>query len=140
LNALSLDVGRRRIGIAATDPTGALALPLEVLHRTSLRADLDRLFALLDERDVHVLVLGIPIREDGSEGPMGREARFIAGKLVARRPALRIETCDEAYSTAEAEERLRERGLDARQQRALIDAIAAQVILEGWMATQAKGM
>jgi len=140
LSALALDVGRRRIGIAGTDPTGTLALPLQVLQRTSLRADLDGLLAVIDERGVEVLVIGIPVREDGSEGRMGREARFLAGKLVAARPGLQLQPCDEAYSTAEAEQMLRERGLDARAQRAMIDAVAAQVILETWMATQDQEM
>ena len=134
MRILALDVGKRRIGLAANDATGTLALPLQVLGRTNLTADLDHLLAVIDERQVEVLLLGIPLREDGSEGPMGREGRFLAAKLTAARPALRVATHDEAYSTVEAEQRLRERGLTAREQRSVIDAMAAVVILEDWLA------
>ena len=70
-------MGKRRIGVAATDPGGTLALALEVLTRTSVRADLDRLLALIDTRDVETLVVGIPLRADGSEGRIARDARFL---------------------------------------------------------------
>ena len=131
--ALALDVGKRRIGLAGTDPTGALVLPLKVLRRRSLREDLDHLLGLIDERQVQVLVVGVPIREDGAEGKIAKDARFIGGKLAALRPALQIEYFDEAYTTVEAEERLRERGLDGRKRKAVVDAVAAQVILESWL-------
>lgn len=126
-------MGKRRIGLAGTDPTGALVLPLKVLRRRSLREDLDHLLGLIDERQVQVLVVGIPIREDGSEGKIAKDARFIGGKLAALRPALQIEYFDEAYTTVEAEDRLRERGLDGRKRKAVVDAVAAQVILESWL-------
>ena len=134
MRILALDVGKRRIGLAATDPTGTLVLPLHVLQRTSARADIDHLLALIDEREVEVLVVGIPIREDGSEGKVARDARFLADKLQALRPALQVAFQDEAYSTAEAEERLIERGMDGRERRKVVDAVAAQVILESWLA------
>jgi len=136
LSILCLDVGKRRIGVAGTDPTGALALPLHVVQRTSPRQDLDQLLASIDDRGVTQLVIGIPIREDGSEGRIARDARFLAGKLQQLRPALAIHFQDEAYSTAEADERLMERGMDGRQRRQVVDAVAAQVILESWMARQ----
>ncbi len=134
LRILALDVGKRRIGLAATDATGTLVLPLQVLRRTNLTADLDLLLAVIDERRVKLLLLGMPRREDGSDGPMGREGRFLARKLMAARPSLRLATHDEAYSTVEAEQRLRERGMNARDQRRVIDAMAAVVILEDWLA------
>jgi putative pre-16S rRNA nuclease len=135
---LALDVGKRRIGLAGTDPTGALVLPLEVLKRRSAREDLDHLLGVIDDRKVQVLVVGIPIREDGSEGKIAKDARFFAGKLAALRPALQIEFHDEAYTTVEAEDRLRKRGMDGRKRKAVVDAVAAQVILESWLAARAQ--
>lgn len=129
-------MGKRRIGIAATDPTGTLALALEVLTRGSPRTDIDHLVELIDDRAVAILVVGLPLREDGSEGRVARDARFIAGKMVALRPALQVVYQDEAYSTVEAHERLTQRGMDGRQQRSVVDAVAAQIILEDWMAAQ----
>ena len=129
-------MGKRRIGIAGTDPTGTLTLALQVLQRSSPRADLDHLLALIDERAVKVLVVGIPLREDGSEGRIARDARFLARKLAAAKPALQLAYHDEAYSTVEAHERLAQRGMDGRQQRRVVDAVAAQVILEDWLTAQ----
>ncbi len=126
-------MGKRRIGVAASDAERILAFPLDVLHRTSARADLDHLLARIDERGIGVVVVGIPVREDGSEGRIAKDARFFGSKLAALRPGLRIEYADEAYTTVEAEERLRERGLDSRAQRGIIDSVAAQIILEGWL-------
>ena len=126
-------MGKRRIGVAASDAERILAFPLDVLHRSSPRADLDHLLAQIDERDVGVVVIGIPVREDGSEGRIAKDARFLGGKLAALRPGLRVEYADEAYTTVEAEERLRERGMDSRAQRSVIDSVAAQVLLEGWL-------
>ncbi len=127
-------MGKRRIGLAASDPSGSMALPLEVCIRSSPRADLDHILARLEERGVGVVVVGIPVREDGSEGRIAKDARFLGSKLAALRPGLRVEYADEAYTTVEAAERLRERGLDARSQRPIIDSVAAQVLLEGWLA------
>jgi putative holliday junction resolvase len=109
-------------------------LALEVLGRTAPRADLDRILALIDERAVEVLVVGIPIRADGSEGKIARDARFFAAKLADARPSLRVAYHDEAYSTVEAHDRLGQRHMDTRQQRKVVDAVAAQVILEDWLA------
>jgi len=136
LSILCLDVGKRRIGLAGT--AGEVVLPLHVLRRTSPRRDLDELLATIDERGVDQLVVGIPIREDGSEGRIARDARFLATKLQQLRPALRIHFQDEAYSTVEAEERLTQRGMDGRSRRQVVDAVAAQVILETWMERQER--
>jgi len=127
-------VGKRRIGVAATDPTGSLALAVEVLKRTSPRADIDHLVGLIDDRGVATLVVGIPLREDGNEGRVARDARFLAAKIAALRPALQVVFQDEAYSTVEAHERLAARGMDGRRQRTVVDAVAAQIILEDWLA------
>jgi len=136
VRVLALDVGKRRIGVAATDPSGALALPLEVWTRRSPREDIDHLLALVDQREAELLLVGIPVREDGSEGRIAKDARFLAGKIDALRPALQTVFFDEAYTTVEAEERLRERGLDGRQRKEMVDAVAAQVLLETWMARE----
>ncbi len=139
VRALALDLGKRRIGIAATDPSGTLALALEVLTRVSVRSDLDRLLELIDARDVEVLVVGIPVRADGSEGRIARDARFFAAKLADARPSLRVAYHDEAYSTVEAHDRLQQRHMDGRQQRKVVDAVAAQVILEDWLVATQQG-
>lgn len=134
MTVLCLDVGKRRIGLAATDPTDTLVLPLDVIRRASPREDLDQLLAVIDGRNVTQLVVGIPLREDGSEGRVAKDARFLAAKLQKLRSGLDVDFQDEAYSTVEAEERLMERGMDGRQRREVVDAVAAQVILESWKA------
>ncbi len=135
---LALDVGKQRIGLAVSDPSGTIALPLDVLERSRPRDDLDHLLTCVDDRGVGIVVVGIPFREDGSEGRIARDARFFGSKLAALRKGLRIEYADEAYTTVEATERLRLRGITARDQRSIIDSVAAQVLLEGWLERAAR--
>ena len=82
-------------------------------------------------------VLGLPLNMDGTEGASARLARAFAPK-VETALGVPVELFDERLSTFEAETRLRERGLSAREQRAVIDAEAAAVILQGWLEARTR--
>jgi putative Holliday junction resolvase len=129
---LGLDLGRARIGIALADDVLRTARPLEVLPHVSEREDLKRIAALALEWEVGQAVVGLPLNMDDSEGPAARHARAFAARL-AEALGVPVALHDERLSTFEAQGRLRERGLDARAQRARIDAEAAAVILQGWL-------
>ena len=130
--ALGIDHGEARIGIAATDPLGILAHPVETID-VRKTDPLDRIAALAGQRQVRTLVLGLPVRIDGTEGTAAAKVRAFGDKLAARLPGIPLVFVDEAYTTMDAAEKLREAGRKAKQQKAVIDQAAAVAILEAWM-------
>lgn len=129
---LGLDLGRARIGLALADDVLGTARPLETLARRGDAADLARLRRVVAEWEVTRAVVGLPLNMDGTEGGSARLARAFAAKLAGEL-GLAVELFDERLSTFEASVRLRERGLSAREQRSVIDAEAAAVILQTWL-------
>ena len=129
---LALDVGERRIGLAVSDPSGLLAIPLTTIHRTHEAGDLDEVLRLAEEYDIGEIVVGLPLELSGRRGPQaGRVLAF--ARALAGRTAIPVETVDERYSTVEAERRLRDSGVQPSKDRARVDAAAAAVILESYL-------
>lgn len=129
--ALGVDLGTRRIGVALAE--GALALPLEVIDaRGPWRA---RLAALVSSVGASVVVVGLPMGLDGSEGRAAARVRQWCEGL-AEHVGVPIVFVDERLSSQVAERRLGEAGLDARSRRGEVDAFAATEILERWLVTQ----
>ncbi len=132
--ALGIDHGEARIGVAATDPLGILAHPVETIDVR--KADpIERLAVLASLRQIRTLVLGLPVRIDGTEGTAAEKVRRFGAKLAARVPEVPLVYVDEAYTTMDAAAKLREAGRKAKQQKAVIDQAAAVAILENWMAS-----
>ncbi len=129
---LGIDVGRARIGVALADEVLRTARPLRVVERRGDVPDLAVLAELAAEFEVTQAVVGLPLNMDGSEGASADFARRFAAKLGS---ALNVPVVlhDERLSTFEAESRLRDRGIPAREQRSQIDAEAAAVILQDWL-------
>jgi putative Holliday junction resolvase len=130
--ALGIDHGDARIGIAATDPLGILAHPVETIDVRAVDP-IERIAALATQRGIRTLVVGLPVKIDGTEGTAAEKVRGFAGKLAARLPELPVEFTDEAYTTMSAAAKLREAGRKARRQKGVIDQAAAVEILHGWM-------
>jgi len=130
---LGIDVGSVRVGVASTDPTQTIAQPLETLHRGSRRGALwPRLAAVIKERDVQRIVIGLPRRLDGSEGTAAADARSFALELE-KHTDVPVEFYDERFTTAQAERSLIERGKRRAERRATVDAVAAALLLQGWL-------
>lgn len=127
---VAIDFGRKRIGLAITDGQGAY--PLGIMERRSLKYDLEAIRSRLAERAVSLIVVGLPLNMDGTEGPTARAARAFAEHLGAA-TGLPIEMFDERLTSFEAEERLREASASRASRKAARDAVAATVILEGWL-------
>lgn len=132
---LGIDVGRATLGLAIADDVLRTAHGLETLRRAGAAADLAAVKRVIEEYEVDRIVVGLPLNMDGTEGSSARLARAWASELE---PAcgVPVELFDERLSTFEAETRLRERGMSSRAQRAVIDAEAAAVILQGWLAAR----
>jgi putative Holliday junction resolvase len=133
--ALGIDHGDARIGVAATDEFGILAYPLETIERARTDA-LERLVALAAAKRIRTLVVGLPLRMDGSEGDSAAKVRAFAGRLHARLPGIALTFVDETLTTASAAEKLRAAGKNAKRQKAIIDQAAAVEILNQWLDTQ----
>lgn len=133
---LGLDVGRATVGIAIADDVLRTARALETIRRTRAEADLAALRRVVEDYEIGRAVVGLPLNMDGSEGASARLARAFAAGLE-RSLGIPVELFDERLSTFEASTRLRERGLSARDQREVIDAEAAAVILQGWLEARA---
>jgi len=130
--ALGIDHGDSRIGIAATDDFGILAHPVETIDRSRTDA-IQRIGQLAELKQIRTLVLGLPLRMDGSEGDSARKVRAFADLLRQRLPTIPLVFIDETLTTATAAEKLRAAGKKARHQKPLIDQAAAVEILNLWM-------
>jgi len=131
--ALGIDHGEARIGVAATDPSGILAHPVATIDRRKMDA-VERIADVVAARGIRTLVVGLPLRMDGSEGTSATKVRAFAGLLRERLPDLPLVFVDESLTTTSAAAKLHQAGRNARQQKSLIDQAAAVEILNLWMA------
>lgn len=130
--ALGLDVGERRIGVAIADELGMIASPFAVVRRRP--GDLRDIRDLALQRDVDRIVVGLPTGMSGREGPQAASVRAFVDELVAfLGPDLRIEFWDERLTTAVAERALRDQGSSRKRRKGEVDAMAAAVILQGYL-------
>ncbi|TGG82432.1 MAG: Holliday junction resolvase RuvX [Aphanocapsa feldmannii 288cV] len=127
-SALGLDVGRRRIGLAGCDPLGLTVTPLGAVARGLFQRDLSLLEPLIATRRVQVLVVGLPLRADGSEGSQCRHARRY-GERLARQVSLPLVLVDERCSSWAAAQ---QPGL-AGDRTGRLDSAAAALILAQWL-------
>jgi len=132
MTVLALDVGDRRIGVAVSDPTGLLARPVTVIVRRSHAADLATIRSLIEQNDVHLVVVGLPLSSDNTIGPQAQKALDFVRFLRKHLP-LPIETWDERFTTADAEREMIALGIPRARRKAMLDAAAAAVILDDWL-------
>jgi len=132
ISALGLDVGRKRIGVAGCDRTGLIATGLATIERRSFQQDLAQLQQLIDERQVQLLVVGLPYSMNGSLGFQARQVQKIAQRLSAALN-LPLEYVDERLTSFEAEEMLRSQKISLSQHKGLVDRKAAAIILQQWL-------
>jgi putative Holliday junction resolvase len=141
--ALGIDHGDARIGVAASDALGMLAHPVETVPAQPPDAALRRLTEIFRDRRAERIVMGLPIREDGTEGTAAEKIRRFAAKLAALLPAgTPMEFQDEYGSTKSAAEALSSAGRRMHRHRPVIDQAAAVVILQDWLdaaAAKARG-
>lgn len=132
---LGFDVGTKTIGLAISDPGWCVASPLSTINRKKWPQDLTALAAVIRERAVGGLVLGLPRNMDGSEGPRAQSVRALAQNLLARPDLLGgdlpVAFWDERLSTAAVERFLIEDDMTRQRRDAVIDKMAAAYILQG---------
>jgi len=136
---LALDLGDRRIGVALSDPTRIIAKPLLVIKRQSRIEDFSRLKEIVKSQSVKHLVIGLPVNLSGHEGQRAIWTRDYAAAL-SNFLQMEAELWDESFSTKDAEDSLRLRGISPISQRSRIDAIAAALILQSYLDSHPKAI
>jgi len=129
---LGVDYGKARIGLAISDELGMLAHPLETVPATPLPTALKRIAQVAQEKAVASVVLGMPRQMNGEMGLAAADVSAFAEKL---RPLLPCELLlwDERLTTTAAHRALRDSGQKMRQTRGVVDQVAAQMILQGYL-------
>ena len=129
---LAIDHGDARIGIAATDAAGIMAHPVETIQVRE-GDPVARIAEIVAERQVKQIVLGLPLRMDGTEGDAAAKCRAFGEKIAAELPGLPLHFCDETMTTIAAAEKLHQAGKNAKRQKSIIDQAAAVEILNTWL-------
>jgi len=132
ISALGLDVGKKRIGVAGCDGTGLIAFGIGTIEHRSFKATLEQLQTLVTDRQVSILVIGLPYSMDGSLGSQARQVQKFATAIAAALN-LPVEYVDERLTSFEAKEMLQAEGIFAARQKGLIDRKAAAIILQQWL-------
>jgi putative holliday junction resolvase len=127
---LGLDLGTKTIGLAIGSLPLGIATPLLTIRRTKFQQDAQALLTIATKESVVGLVLGLPLNMDDSEGPRAQSTRAFVRNLGKLSP-LPVLLWDERLSSFEAEDMMREAGISSRRIAEMIDAAAAQVILQG---------
>jgi putative Holliday junction resolvase len=129
---MALDLGEKRIGVALSDETHLIARSYTVLERTSRRADFAQIGDIVAENNVGFLVVGLPVKLSGEEGPIAAWVRDYTAEL-SEQIGLDYALWDESFTTQQASDSMRQRGRRAKEQRDWIDAVAAAFILQDFL-------
>ncbi|MGU3653297.1 Holliday junction resolvase RuvX [Mycolicibacterium sp. A43C] len=130
---LGVDVGTVRIGVASCDPDGILATPLETVTRERTGRHLRRLVALVQENSVVEVIVGLPRTLADRSGSSAQDAVEMADKLAELIAPVPVRLADERLTTVSAQRALRDAGVRAKNQRAMVDQVAAVGILQTWL-------
>lgn len=132
--ALGIDTGDARIGLALSDELRMMAHPLQTV--VAGKAALAQIVEVIREKAVDDVVVGLPKNMDGSRGAAALKAEEFAEALRKRVPKVRVVLWDERLTTVAAQRALHDAGRNAKQSRGIIDQVAAQMILQGWLDSQ----
>lgn len=129
---MAIDYGDAHTGVALSDPTGLLAGTADTIHSRKAEVVLEELARLVRENDVTELVMGFPRNMDGTEGPRAQLYRDFA-RQVEQATGLVPVLWDERRTTVDAHRILFEAGKNAKKRKKTVDAVAASLILEGYL-------
>lgn len=127
---MAIDLGAARTGVAVSDELGMLAQPWKTLPGGE--ASLEAVVAAVEEVKPSRVLIGLPRNMDGTYGPAAEAAKTFAENLRGRM-SCPVEMWDERLTTVAAQRALRESGRKARDQRGVVDQVAAQILLQSWL-------
>jgi putative Holliday junction resolvase len=131
---LGLDLGTKRLGIAISDVLG-IAHPLETFHYEdkAYKKAKERVVTLIKENNIKEIALGLPLNMSGSESEMSDTVRIFKEKLMEEIPDIKVELVDERLTSVSAHRALKDLGMNSKNQRKVVDMIAAQEILDTYI-------
>lgn len=133
MRVLGIDLGSKRIGIAASDRSGTIASPLTVLQRCgSQGGDHRNIAKIVVEEEAVAIVVGLPLNMDGSEGKAAQSARAEVERM-ATVVGVPVYVHDERLTTVAADRVMMEQNMNAQARRKVVDKWAAAVILQAWL-------
>jgi len=138
MRILCLDFGTKRIGVATSDELFLTAQSFSTIYRNSLDKDIEEIKKIIKENEVGEIVIGLPLNMDGTHGPKAKETAEFA-LILSKAVDVPVKTWDERLSTVQAERTLLEADLSRGKRRKVVDRLAAQVILQGYLDLRKKG-
>jgi len=132
MRVLALDLGTKNIGTAISDELGISVRPAGTIRRSGLRRDIARLISLVQDLEAQAVVVGLPLRMDGTLGEAARRALNFADKLRGE-IGVAVYTEDERLTSYEADQIMIARGMKRKQRQANSDQMAATIILRDFL-------
>lgn len=132
MRILAIDYGDSRIGLAVSDILGIIASPVGTIKSVGMRGDIDALAQKASELNAQIIVLGLPLNMDGSEGERAEKTRKLGG-VLAKVSGLTVEYVDERLTTVSAERVLDEAEMRWDKRKKVVDTISAQIILQTYL-------
>jgi putative holliday junction resolvase len=139
MRVLAIDLGSKRIGIAVSDGLGITVRPVETIKRSGMARDLARLKFLVQDLEAEAVVVGLPLRMDGTVGAAALDAMGFVEKLRSQ-IVVEVFTQDERLTSYEADQIMAERGLSREVRRTRSDEVAATIILHDFLARTKKNI
>ena len=138
MRILAVDPGSRRVGLAVSDEEGLLASPHSTVERRGHAPTIARVAEIAREVGAVRIVVGLPVRLDGREGPEARRAR-VFGDALREAAGIELIYLDERYTTSIAERALRDARVRGARRKTVIDQAAAAVLLQGYLDAAPEG-
>ncbi len=129
---LAMDLGKRRIGLAVSDPLGVTAQGLPTFHRTRIREDLDELAGTIAKYEVELVLMGNPIHMSGDESRQSVYTHEFAERLT-KRTGIPVKYWDERWTSMQAERILKESGISIEKRARAVDQMSAVILLESYL-------
>jgi putative Holliday junction resolvase len=137
MRIMGLDVGERKIGISLSDPTFSIALAHKVYRRSSMKEDLEEFKKIVENYDIKEIVIGLPKNLNGTIGKKAKEIMNFSEE-IEKYTLIPIVLWDERFSTNEAHRILEMAQIKHKKRRPLLDMMASQIILQGYLDAHKK--
>lgn len=135
---LCIDFGKKKLGIAISDPTGTIAQPLSVIERKNDDLDIEKIRQIIDMYDVKKIVVGLPLKLSGQVGQSALEVHHFSEKLGSALTEVDIDTWDERMSTVFAEREMIRDNVRRKRRKEVIDQLAATIILQSYLDDESR--
>lgn len=132
MRILGVDYGDSRIGLSVCDEMEILASPLATIKSLSMKKNIDSVSDIAKRENVSLIVVGLPLNMDGSEGERAGKSRAF-GRVLERVSGIKVEYFDERLTSVEAEEIMQSVGVKKDKRKNIVDRIAAQLILQSYI-------